>query len=81
MALLRSLTSSQECNTWKLATRLQSPSRFPEFVQGSPPLTENEVMDYSHAEFSTDQVEAMTDDEDEGGDQHQVNGYQEDDSS
>ena len=33
--------------------------RFAEFVEGSPHLTENEVMEYSHWEYNTD-------DEDDG---------------
>ena len=28
--------------------------RFAEFVEGSPHLTENEVMEYSHWEYNTD---------------------------
>ena len=42
------------------------PLRFAEFIEGSPHLTEGEVMEYSHWEYNTDDDEdsdLYTDDE------------------
>eukprot|EP00095_Tigriopus_kingsejongensis_P000371 maker-scaffold319_size207808-snap-gene-0.27 protein:Tk00371 transcript:maker-scaffold319_size207808-snap-gene-0.27-mRNA-1 annotation:"hypothetical protein DAPPUDRAFT_308237" len=63
---LRSFCRSPECNTWKLTRNLKSPTRFADFVEGSPHLTEEEVMDYSHADYDEElNVSLMTDDEDD----------------
>ena len=62
LAELRDYCQSPKCDAWKLTSRLQSPSRFAEFVAGSPHLTENEVMDYSQTEF--DEYDLMDDDDD-----------------
>ena len=55
--------------------------RFAEFVEGSPHLTENEVMEYSHWEYNTDdeddddnndhEQDLYTDDEEVASDEHQ----------
>ena len=62
---LRNYCQSPKCAAWKVASRLQSPTRFAEFVQGSPHVTEDEVMSYSHVDFN-DIIEE-TDDEEEIG--------------
>lgn len=62
---LREFCRSPECDAWKLTRRLKSPNRFAEFVEGSPHLTEEEVMDYSHAEFDDLNVSSLTDDEED----------------
>jgi len=56
---LRNYCRSPDSKPWLTVTKLASPSRFAEFVEGSPHITETEVMDYSH----WDSIE--TDDEDE----------------
>ena len=69
LAALRKHCQSPKCDSWRTISRLQSPTRFAEFVQGSPHLTEKEVMEYSHLEEEDLVNEAvMTDDEssDEG---------------
>ncbi|XP_017561598.1 nuclear envelope integral membrane protein 1 [Pygocentrus nattereri] len=40
---LRKYCSSPDFNTWKTVSRLQSPKRFADFVEGSPHLMSNEV--------------------------------------
>ncbi|XP_068197457.1 nuclear envelope integral membrane protein 1 [Antennarius striatus] len=40
---LRKQCSSPEFNSWKVVSRLQSPKRFADFVEGSPHLMPNEV--------------------------------------
>ncbi|KTG37189.1 hypothetical protein cypCar_00009062 [Cyprinus carpio] len=40
---LRKYCSSPELNTWKTVSRLQSPKRFADFIEGSPHLLSNEV--------------------------------------
>nr|XP_055043993.1 nuclear envelope integral membrane protein 1 [Misgurnus anguillicaudatus] len=40
---LRKYCSSPEFNTWKTVSRLQSPKRFADFIEGSPHLLSNEV--------------------------------------
>jgi len=44
---LRRYCQSPSSNPWGTVARLNSPSRFAEFVEGSPHLTEKEVMEYS----------------------------------
>ena len=51
------------CDTWSIYNSL---FRFAEFIEGSPHLTEGEVMEYSHWEYNTDDDEdndLYTDDE------------------
>jgi hypothetical protein len=67
---LREYCKSPKCDAWKITSRLTSPSRFAEFVAGSPHLTQEEILDYSHVdEFEgTDELDnsrhpPMTDDE------------------
>jgi len=45
---LRNYCQSPESKPWLTVTKLNSPSRFAEFVEGSPHITEKEIMDYSH---------------------------------
>ncbi|KAI4897332.1 hypothetical protein NFI96_015479 [Prochilodus magdalenae] len=40
---LRKYCSSPDFNTWKTVSRLQSPKRFADFIEGSPHLMSNEV--------------------------------------
>ncbi|XP_051517964.1 nuclear envelope integral membrane protein 1 [Myxocyprinus asiaticus] len=40
---LRNYCGSPELNTWKTVSRLQSPKRFADFIEGSPHLLSNEV--------------------------------------
>ncbi|CAJ1084588.1 nuclear envelope integral membrane protein 1 [Xyrichtys novacula] len=40
---LRKYCNSPECSPWKAVSRLQSPKRFADFVEGSPHLMSNEV--------------------------------------
>merc|ERR1712179_428837 len=51
---LREFCQSPKCNSWKITSRLESPSRFAEFVQGSNHITENEVLEYSQVDFDDD---------------------------
>ena len=53
---LREYCQSPKCSPWKIASRLDSPSRFSEFVQGSSHLTQDEVMEYSQVDFSDDDL-------------------------
>ncbi|KAI7794302.1 nuclear envelope integral membrane protein 1 [Triplophysa rosa] len=70
---LRNNCSSPEFNTWKTVSRLQSPKRFADFIEGSPHLLSNEVsvhtqeygLDGSFFEdelFSTDEEENQEED-------------------
>ena len=52
LASLREFCQSPKCNSWKITSRLESPTRFAEFVQGSSHLTQHEVMEYSQVEFN-----------------------------
>jgi len=58
---LRSYCRSPECKQWSLVTKLKSPERFAEFVEGSPHLTDAEVLD--HDVLASDS-EDITSDED-----------------
>nr|XP_045724764.1 nuclear envelope integral membrane protein 1 [Mirounga angustirostris] len=40
---LREYCNSPDCSAWKTVSRIQSPKRFADFVEGSPHLTPNEV--------------------------------------
>lgn len=40
---LRKFCNSPDCSAWKTISRIQSPKRFADFVEGSPHLTPNEV--------------------------------------
>jgi len=51
---LKAFCRSPESKPWKTVTRLRSPGRFAEFIEGSPHLTEAEVMEYSHWDYNTD---------------------------
>lgn len=67
---LRRFCRSPESKPWQTVTKLRSPCRFAEFMEGSPHITEDEVMEYSH----WDAVETDDDDDrvnltdDEGSD-------------
>jgi len=65
---LQNYCRSPESKPWRTVSKLQSPHRFAEFVEGSPHLTQEEVMEYSHFEYNTtddddDESEILTDDE------------------
>jgi len=70
---LRRYCQSPSSNPWKTVTKVRNPSRFAEFVDGSPHLTEEEVMTYStwssddedrrYTDLPDDLFEEMTDDE------------------
>jgi len=53
---LRDYCQSPKCSPWKLTSRLDSPTRFSEFVQGSSHITQDEIMAYSQADFEDDDV-------------------------
>lgn len=44
---LRSYCKSPRCDAWKVTSRLQSPTRFAEFVEGGSHITQDEVVNYS----------------------------------
>lgn len=52
---LRRYCQSPSSNPWKTVTKVKNPSRFAEFVDGSPHVTEEEVMTYST--WSSDEEE------------------------
>lgn len=66
---LKEYCRSPESKPWQTVRKLQSPVRFAEFIEGSPHLTEAEVMEYSHFDYNTtddeedDEDEILTDDE------------------
>jgi len=53
---LREYCQSTKCSPWKITSRLDSPTRFAEFVQGSSHLTQEEVMEYSQVDFNDDDL-------------------------
>jgi len=53
---LRDYCQSPKCSPWRLTSRLDSPTRFAEFVQGSSHITQDEIMAYSQADFEDDDV-------------------------
>jgi len=63
---LRDYCKSPKCDAWKMTSRLTSPSRFAEFVAGSPHLTQDEILDYSHI----DDFEVMDDEIDGNNSRH-----------
>jgi len=63
---LKDYCRSPDSNPWQTVTKLRSPGRFAEFIEGSPHLTEAEVMEYSHWDYNTDDDSGdniLTDDE------------------
>jgi len=66
---LRKYCQSPDSKPWQTVTKLSTPGRFAEFIQGSPHITETEVMEYSHWESNDDTDEDsdsrsnLTDDE------------------
>jgi len=63
---LKSFCRSPESKPWQTVSKLNDPRRFAEFIEGSPHLTEGEVMEYSHWEYNTDDdhsSDLYTDDE------------------
>jgi hypothetical protein len=63
---LKAFCRSPESKPWQTVTKLRSPGRFAEFIEGSPHLTEAEVMEYSHWDYNTDDDDGediLTDDE------------------
>ncbi|XP_076874809.1 nuclear envelope integral membrane protein 1 isoform X1 [Brachyhypopomus gauderio] len=70
---LRKLCNSPDFSTWKTVSRLQSPKRFADFVEGSPHLMSNEVSVHAQeyglgGSFFEDELFA-TDEEDEDGEE------------
>ncbi|CAB4054939.1 unnamed protein product [Lepeophtheirus salmonis] len=69
---LREFCNSPECKPWKTMRALSSPSRFAEFIDGGSHLTQDEVIEYSHAVYDGDdsytgsQGGAITDDDSDG---------------
>ncbi|XP_053499660.1 nuclear envelope integral membrane protein 1 [Ictalurus furcatus] len=67
---LRKQCSSPDFSTWKTVSRLQSPKRFAEFIEGSPHLMPNEVsvhaQKYGLGGLLFEEEEFSTDEEDEG---------------
>ncbi|XP_066528157.1 nuclear envelope integral membrane protein 1 [Hoplias malabaricus] len=71
---LRKYCSSPDFNTWKTVSRLQSPKRFADFIEGSPHLISNEVSVHAQeyglgGSFLEDDLFATDeeDEEEEGG--------------
>jgi len=65
---LRNYCRSPDSKPWSTVTKLASPSRFAEFVEGSPHITEREVIDYSHWDsMETDDEEDRSDVTDDDG--------------
>ncbi|CAG03977.1 unnamed protein product, partial [Tetraodon nigroviridis] len=62
---LRKHCSSPEFNPWKTVSRLQSPQRFADFVEGSPHLMSNEVSVHAQEYGFGGMIFEDTDDEDE----------------
>ncbi|XP_041955001.1 nuclear envelope integral membrane protein 1 [Alosa sapidissima] len=67
---LRNYCNSPEFNTWKTVSRLQSPKRFADFVEGSPHLLSNEVSVHAHeygfeGSFLEDELFATDEDDDD----------------
>eukprot|EP00092_Neocalanus_flemingeri_P028995 GFUD01031478.1.p1 GENE.GFUD01031478.1~~GFUD01031478.1.p1 ORF type:complete len:450 (+),score=145.71 GFUD01031478.1:33-1382(+) len=63
---LKAFCRSPESKPWQTVARLRTPGRFAEFIEGSPHLTEAEVMEYSHWDYNTDDEDGddiYTDDE------------------
>ncbi|XP_077577072.1 nuclear envelope integral membrane protein 1 isoform X2 [Stigmatopora nigra] len=69
---LRSFCSSPDCNPWKAVSRLQSPKRFADFIEGSSHLLANEASMHAHEYGWKDFFD--TDDEDDQGDQGDQSG-------
>ncbi|GAA6092155.1 nuclear envelope integral membrane protein 1 [Tachysurus ichikawai] len=67
---LRKQCSSPDFNTWKTVSRLQSPKRFADFIEGSPHLMSNEVsvhaQEYGFGSSLFEDELFSTDEEDEG---------------
>ncbi|XP_051735331.1 nuclear envelope integral membrane protein 1 [Ctenopharyngodon idella] len=75
---LRKYCGSPEFNTWKTVSRLQSPKRFADFIEGSPHLLSNEVSVHTQEYglggsffedelFSTDEEEQEEEEKEEEG--------------
>ncbi|XP_072553141.1 nuclear envelope integral membrane protein 1 [Salminus brasiliensis] len=69
---LRMYCSSPDFNTWKTVSRLQSPKRFADFVEGSPHLMSNEVSVHAQeyglgGSFFEDDLFATDEEEEEEG--------------
>lgn len=66
---LRKYCTSPEFNTWKTVSRLQSPKRFADFIEGSPHLMPNEMhvhsQEYGFEESFFEDESFDTDDEDD----------------
>jgi len=64
---LKNYCRSAESKPWRTVLRLKSPERFAEFIEGSPHLTEAEVVEYSHWDYDSDDFdnEMLTDDDDD----------------
>jgi len=59
---LKAFCRSPASKPWQTVTRLRCPGRFAEFIEGSPHLTETEVMEYSHWDYNTDDEEGAEED-------------------
>ncbi|XP_023321070.1 nuclear envelope integral membrane protein 1 [Eurytemora carolleeae] len=68
---LRNYCRSPESKPWQTVTKLRTPGRFAEFIEGSPHITEEEVMEYSHwddsIETDDDSRSSLTDEDNELG--------------
>jgi len=62
---LRRFCQSPSSDPWKMVTKVRNPGRFAEFVDGSPHLTEEEVMSYStwSSDDEEDRRDQCTEDE------------------
>ncbi|XP_023690613.1 nuclear envelope integral membrane protein 1 [Paramormyrops kingsleyae] len=75
LAELREFCSSPEFNTWKTVSRLQSPKRFADFIEGSPHLMPNEVSIHAQeyglgGSFFEEELFATDEDEEDEDEEH-----------
>uniref|UniRef100_A0A8D2BBX7 Nuclear envelope integral membrane protein 1 n=1 Tax=Sciurus vulgaris TaxID=55149 RepID=A0A8D2BBX7_SCIVU len=72
---LREFCNSPDCSAWKTVSRIQSPKRFADFVEGSFHLTPNEVsvheQEYGLGSIIAQDEEASSEEEDSGS-QHLI---------
>lgn len=70
---LRKYCSSPDFSTWKTVSRLQSPKRFADFVEGSPHLISNEVSVHAQ-EYGSFFEDDFFDTDEDNDEENMVNG-------
>ncbi|ROL47005.1 Nuclear envelope integral membrane protein 1a [Anabarilius grahami] len=81
---LRKYCGSPEFNTWKTVSRLQSPKRFADFIEGSPHLLSNEVSVHTQeyglgGSFFEDELFSTDEEEQEEEEKEEEEGWETDD--